>query len=260
MKSKISIITPLYNSNKFINSTIQSVIKQTYSTWEMIIVDDCSTDDSVETVDKLSKIDKRIKLIKLNKNSGAAVARNTAIEAAQGHYIAFLDSDDRWLPHKLETQVTFMRDRDVAFSYAAYEKMNEQGEIFGTVGVPDKVSYTDLLKVCSIGCLTAMYDAQKLGKVYMPIIRKRQDLGLWLRILKQIPYAYGIQQVLGQYQLRTDSISSNKRSAAQYTWRLYREVEKLNLLAAGYYFSHYAVNGVLRNKLPRLAKSLGVLK
>lgn len=260
MSTQVSIITPVYNCAKFITKTIESVLIQTRDKWELILIDDCSTDESINIISGFAQQDERIKIIQLKENSGAAVARNTAIEAASGRYIAFLDSDDRWLPHKLETQISFMQDRDVAFSYTAYEKMNERGETVGTVGVPDKVSYTDLLKVCSIGCLTAMYDTKKLGKIYMPMIRKRQDLGLWLRILKEIPYAYGIQQVLGQYQLRTDSISSNKRSAAQYTWRLYREVEKLNLLAAGYYFSHYAVNGVLRNKFPRLAKCLGVLK
>ena|SRR5690554_904730 len=253
----VSVISPLYNCSDYLEQTIQSVISQTYGNWEMIMVDDCSTDKSIEIAQKYAAQDSRIKVLQLEKNSGAAVARNTAIEAAQGRYIAFLDSDDKWLPHKLETQIQFMEDNDVAFNYAAYEKLNEQGEVVGTVGVPEKVSYSDLLKVCSIGCLTAVYDTQKLGKIYMPLIRKRQDLGLWLRILKKTPYAYGVQEVLGQYQLRSDSISANKRSAAQFTWKLYREVEQLNFFVAGYYFAHYAVNGVLRTKLPRIAKLLG---
>ena len=256
----VTVITPSYNCSSFISQTINSVLEQKYTDWEMIIIDDCSTDNSVDVIQSFTERDTRIKLIRLPENSGAAVARNAGIKAATGRYIAFLDSDDRWLSHKLATQVQFMQEREVAFSYAAYEKLNEQGKVVGTVGVPERVSYSDLLKVCSIGCLTAMYDAQKLGKVYMPLIRKRQDLGLWLRILKQEPYAYGIQQVLGQYQLRADSISANKRSAAQFTWKLYREVEKLNPLLASYYFTHYAVNGVLRTKFPSLAKILGVLK
>lgn len=256
----VSVITPLYNCSKYLEQTIQSVLSQTFQNWEMIMVDDCSTDNSVEIAQQYAAQDERIKVIQLEKNSGAAVARNTAIEAAQGRYIAFLDSDDQWLPHKLETQLAFMQKQNVAFSYAAYEKVNEEGAVIGSVGVPDKVAYKDLLKVCSIGCLTAMYDTQQLDKIYMPLIRKRQDLGLWLRILKQIPFAYGIQEPLGRYQLRSDSISANKRSAAEYTWRLYREVEQLNLISTLYYFSFYAINGVLRTKFPRLAKALGVLK
>lgn len=256
----VSIITPLYNCSDFLEQTIQSVLSQTYQKWEMIMVDDCSKDNSLEIAQRYTAQDKRIKVLQLEQNSGAAVARNAAIEAAKGRFIAFLDSDDKWLPHKLETQIKFMLDKDIAFSYAAYEKLNEQGESTGVVGVPEKVKYSDLLKVCSIGCLTAVYDSEKLGKVYMPLIRKRQDLGLWLRILKKEPFAYGIQEVLGQYQLRSDSISANKRSAAQFTWRLYRDVEKLNILVASYYFAHYAVNGVLRTKFPKLAKLLGVLQ
>lgn len=224
------------------------------------MVDDCSTDDSFILACDYARSDSRIKVIRLTENSGAAVARNTAIEAACGRYIAFLDSDDQWLSHKLDTQLRFMKENDVAFSYTAYEKLNEQGEVVDTVGVPDKVNYNDLLKVCSIGCLTAMYDTKKLGKVYMPKIRKRQDLGLWLRILQKEPYAYGVQQILGRYQLRSNSISANKYSAAQYTWKLYREVERLNILVASYYFTHYAINGVLRTKFPRLARAIGVLK
>lgn len=256
----VTVVTPSYNAEKYLAHTIESVLAQTYQNWEMLIVDDCSPDNANELIEHYAKKDSRIKLIILEENGGAAVARNKAIELAKGRYIAFLDSDDRWLPHKLETQINFMRQKKVAFSYAAYEKLNEQGAVIGAVGVPEKVSYSDLLKVCSIGCLTAMYDTQKLGKVYMPLIRKRQDLGLWLRILKKEPYAYGVQEVLGQYQLRSDSISASKRSAAQYTWRLYREVEGLSFVVALYYFSFYAVNGVLRTKFPRAAKWLGVLK
>src|SRR5690606_21911418 len=185
--------------------------------------------------------------------------RNAGIKAAQGRYIAFLDSDDVWLPTKLEKQLEFMRRGDIAFSYCAYEKIDEEGEVFGRVGVPRKVSYRGLLKVCVIGCLTAMYDTQKLGKVYMPLIRRRQDLGLWLRILKKIDYAYGLQEILAQYRVRNDSISANKMVAARYTWKLYREHERLPLLKAVYYFSFYAVNGLLRTRYPGLARLLGVL-
>ncbi|SFR49320.1 glycosyltransferase family 2 protein [Thiomicrospira sp. ALE5] len=258
--SFVSIITPSHNSVQFISVTIQSVLDQSFSDWELIIVDDCSTDNSVEVIQSFVEQDSRIKLIRLSENSGAAVARNTAIEAAQGRYIAFLDSDDLWLPDKLEKQLAFMQANDYPFSYAAYDKIDENGQVFGHIGVPDRVCYSDLLKTCSIGCLTAIYDTQYFGKVSMPLIRKRQDLGLWLKLLKKTDYAYGLNQTLAQYRVRTDSISANKANAAKFTWRLYREVEGLNLIKASYYFSHYAVRGLLRTKAPGLARRLGVLK
>src|SRR5690606_24400414 len=257
--AKVTVVTPLYNCSEFMWGTIESVINQAFPDWEMIMVDDCSTDSTLEIAESYARRDSRIKVIRLSENSGAAVARNTAIERATGRYIAFLDSDDRWYPQKLERQLAFMEREGIHFSYAAYEKVDPEGNVVAKLRVPEKVGYHDLLKVCTIGCLTAMYDTKHLGKVYMPLIRKRQDLGLWLRILKKVPYAYGVQEVLGQYQLRAESISADKRSAARYTWRLYREVEGLNPLIAAYYFSHYAVNGVLRSKFPGLASRTGRL-
>lgn len=259
MKKTISVVTPSFNCSEFCCATIGSILDQSLSDWELIIVDDCSTDDSVEIIQSFVEQDSRIRLIQLSENSGAAVARNTAIEAAQGRYIAFLDSDDLWLPDKLETQLQFMQDKDIAFSYSAYEKVDEQGNALGLMGVPNKVNYDQLLKCCFIGCLTVIYDTHKLGKIYMPLIRKRQDFGLWLRLLKKVDYAYGIQQPLAQYRVRSGSISSNKSNAAAYTWRLYRDVEQLNLLKASYCFAHYAVRGVLRSRFPNLARKLGVL-
>tara|TARA_B100000446_G_scaffold188212_1_gene221154 strand:+ start:3628 stop:4407 length:780 start_codon:yes stop_codon:yes gene_type:complete len=256
----VSIITPLYNCSNFLHQTVQSVLEQTSCDWEMIMVDDFSTDNTLEVAQQYAAQDERIKLIQLTKNSGAAVARNTGIEAAQGRYIAFLDSDDKWLSKKLETQLYFMQENNYPFTFAAYDKVNESDEIFGHVGVPSKVAYSDLLKSCSIGCLTAMYDTEFFGKVYMPLIRKRQDLGLWLKLLKKTKYAYGLKETLGLYKVRSDSISANKKSAALFTWRLYREVEQINLLKSIYYFSHYAVRGLLRTKYPGVARALGILK
>lgn len=260
MNPSISIITPSHNCSSFISETIQSALKQSFTDWEMIIVDDCSTDHSVVVIQSFVEQDSRIKLIQLAENSGAAVARNRAVEAAQGRYIAFLDSDDLWLLNKLEKQLAFMQANNYPFSYAAYDKIDENGQVFGHIGVPDRVCYSDLLKMCSIGCLTAMYDTEYFGKVYMPLIRKRQDLGLWLRLLKKTDYAYGLNETLAQYRVRMDSISANKANAAKFIWRLYREVEGLNLIKASYYFSHYAIRGLLRTKAPGLARILGVLK
>ena len=255
----VSIIMPTYNSVKYVLESVSSVIDQTYINWELIIVDDASNDSTVLSLKEISRQDERIKIIYLDVNSGSAVSRNTGIKLAKGDFIAFLDSDDIWLPNKLEKQINFMLLNNVDFSYSAYQKSNEEGDVLGDVNVPAKVSYEDLLKVCSIGCLTAIYDVRRLGKIYMPLIRRRQDLGLWLRILRKVPFAYGLNEPLAQYRVRSDSISANKKIAAQYTWRLYRDIEELSLMRSLYFFSHYAVNGVLRSKLPRFARFIGRL-
>lgn len=259
MSPTVSIVTPLHNSESYISETINSVISQTYEDWELIIVDDMSEDGSVKIVESFAKQDFRIKLIKLIENSGAAVARNTGIDAAKGRFIAFLDSDDLWEANKLEVQLAFMQNNYYPFSFTAYQRINEIGESLGIVGVPQTVTYRQMLKTSVIGCLTAMYDTAYFGKVYMPLIRKRQDYGLWLKLLKQTEFAYGIQQPLARYRIRRDSISSNKLNTSTYNWRLYRQVENLSFIASCYYFTHYAVRGVLRNKLPWLARRLGVL-
>ena len=259
-KTIVTIVLPVYNAEVFIGESIRSVVEQSFQDWELIIVDDASVDTSVERVKIYSVEDERIRLIQLNKNSGAAVARNIAIEHARGRYIAFLDSDDIWLTHKLMRQFAFMQQTGAVFTCSAYEKIDVNGNPLGQVGVPAKVEYSDLLKTCSIGCLTAMYDTEYFGKIYMPNIRKRQDFGLWLELLKKTKYVYGINETLAKYRVRSDSISANKLNAAQYTWRLYRDLENLNLVKSIFYFSHYAVRGLLRVKAPSLARKLGLLE
>lgn len=256
----VSIITPLYNCADFLEQTIQSVISQTYQNWELIMVDDCSQDDSLLIAKQYAEKDKRIKVIKLDKNSGAAVARNTAIAEANGRYIAFLDSDDLWLSKKLELQIKFMLSKDIAFSYTAYEKMNENGEVFELMGIPEQINYTQLLKTCVIGCLTVVYDVDRLGKIYMPINTKREDFATWLHILKKVDYAYGLTQPLAKYRVYSNQTSSKKVNMAIENWRLYRGVEKLTLPQAVYYFAHYAIRGILRTKYPKVARILGVLE
>lgn len=256
--SKVSIIMPSYNSSLYISKTIDSVIFQNFKNWELIIIDDCSTDNSVEIIKEYVNTDIRIKLLKLEKNAGAAVARNRGIEEASGRFIAFLDSDDLWHPEKLNKQVNFMLENDYAFTYTAYHKVNEYGEYLSKVNIPLKTKYNELLKTCVIGCLTAMYDSHKLGKVYFPLIRKRQDFALWLKILKLTPYAYGLNEDLANYTVRSDSISANKLKAAQYNWYLYRNIEKLNILKSMYYFSHYMIKGIIRSKFPSVAAKFNI--
>lgn len=257
--NKVSIITPSYNAEKHLIHTIESVLAQSYESWEMLIVDDCSPDNANELIKSYVAKDSRIQLIKLEKNGGAAVARNTAIEAATGRFIAFLDSDDLWMPNKLEKQVQFMLDQDIAFSFSAYEKIDEKGVPFDGVSVPNKISYKQLLKTNVIGCLTAMYDVEKLGKVYMPVNTKREDFATWLAILKQVDYAYGMPDVLAQYRVYASQSSAKKTKMAKENWRLYRDIEQLGVLKSAYYFSHYALRGVLRTKFPNLARAVGVL-
>jgi glycosyltransferase involved in cell wall biosynthesis len=251
MGPQISIITPSFNSENFIADTIESVIAQQFQDWEMLIVDDCSTDNSLEISKRYAERNERITAVQLSENSGAAVARNTAITKARGRYISFLDSDDLWLPHKLKTQIEFMTKNKAAFCFSAYHYIDKNGRIFGQCAVPRQITYRQLLKNPIIGCLTAIYDTQKLGIIEMPLIRKRQDFGLWLRLLKKTQYAYGIQEPLASYRVHQNSMSANKFSAVSYTWSLYRRIEKLPLPASIYCFSHYIVRAFLKRNFGR---------
>jgi len=245
----VSIITPSYNSKQFIKESIASALAQTYQNWELIIVDDISPDNSNELIEEYIKKDSRIKLIKLEKNSGPAIARNRGIKEAKGRYIAFLDSDDLWHPDKLSKQIAFMQEKSCALSYTGYKRIEEtHGTIIDTINVPLKVNYSELLKQNIIGCLSAMYDTEKLGKVYMPDLKKRQDFALWLSILKKVPYAYGLNEPLAYYRVRTSSVSSNKLLASRYNWKLYREVEELPIYKAIYYFGWYTYRSFLKYK------------
>lgn len=246
MQPLISIITPNYNASKFVSETIESVLNQTYENWEMIIVDDCSTDDSVAIIEDFIKSDQRIKLIKLTVNSGPAIARNSAIEVSNGKYIAFLDSDDRWFPQKLEIQLEFMQHTNCVLSYSSYYSVNEKKEKQKLLNVKEKVTYNDLLTNNYIGCLTAMYSVHHIGKVYMPNVSKRQDWGLWLKITKNGVIAYGIQQPLAWYTRREASVSSNKFKLLAYNWRIYREHENLNMLKSIYYFTQLFFKKILK--------------
>lgn len=231
----VSIITPCYNSDKFINETIKSVQNQSYQNWEMLITDDGSLDNSISIINDFIKEDDRIKLFKIN-NSGAAVARNNSIKQAKGTFIAFLDSDDLWLPKKLEKQIDFMLTNNYAFTFSSYQRMNEEGVLLNNIVTANhKLSYKNMLSSNKIGCLTAIYNQNILGKVYMPLIRKRQDYGLWLSILKKVDFAYGLQDVLASYRLRDFSMSAKKTEMIKWNWRLYREIEEMNVFKAFFY-------------------------
>ena len=226
----VSIIMPAFNCEDFIGTTLDSVINQSYKNWEVIIVDDCSTDNTVDVVQEYIKKDNRIKYHKLEKNSGAAVARNKAVDLASGKYMAFLDSDDVWFPEKLTKQIGFMEENDYGFTCTSYTKIDEQGQYLNrTIVAQTKRDYDGVLKTCP-GNSTVIYNAEKLGKFKIPDIKKRNDYVMWLQVIKKEKYLYGIVEPLGSHRIRTEGISSNKKSLVGYHWKVYREIENLSLL------------------------------
>jgi teichuronic acid biosynthesis glycosyltransferase TuaG len=245
MNKMVSIITPTHNSLEFLESTISSVLSQTYEDWELLITDDCSTDGTWEYLQEIKKKDVRIKVFKLEKNSGPALARNNSIAQAQGRFIAFLDSDDTWTSEKLEKQIIFMLKYKYIFTFTEYMMFDEYDKKIGIKeGLPVRVNYKKMLESNYIGCLTAIYDTEILGKVYMPEIRKRQDYGLWLKILKKIDYAYCVKEPLAHYRVRTSSISSNKLNLIKYNWILFREIERLSIWSSSLYLMKNIINKI----------------
>lgn len=225
---------PAYNSEKFIGAALESVINQSYKSWEMIIVDDCSTDDTANIVHEYVKRDNRIKYFKLENNWGAAVARNKAIELATGAYMAFLDSDDIWFSEKLSKQIRFMKKNNYAFTCTSYTKIDVLGKFLNkTIVAQSKRDYDGVLKKCP-GNSTVIYNVEKLGKFKIPDIKKRNDYVLWLQVIKKEKYLYGIEEELGSHRIRTGGISSNKQSLIRYHWKVYREIENLSLLKSSY--------------------------
>ena len=241
----VSIITPTYNSSKFIEECINSVICQTHKNWEMIIVDDCSTDDTTQIITKYSKNDNRIKVIHLEENVGAAEARNIAIKESKGKYIAFLDSDDLWNEDKLKKQLSFMKENNIAFSFTSYQPMSENGiEKYSIIKAPYQMDYHSYLKNTIIGCLTVVIDREKTGNFKMQNIRSSHDMALWLLIMKRGFSAYGLNENLAYYRIVSTSNTSKKWKAAREVWSVYRRVEKLNLLYSIICFVSYVYNAV----------------
>lgn len=244
MKPLVSIITPTYNSARFIRETINAILAQTYVNWELLVTDDCSTDNTRKILKSYAKQDTRIKLFRMKKNSGGGVARNKSIKKAKGRFIAFCDSDDVWISNKLDKQVDFLTENSLAFTFSSYQKMDETGHKGKFQIPPMKISYDDLLKTCDIGCLTAIYDTKMIGKVYMPKIRKRQDYGLWIKIFKKIGSARGMPDILALYRVRRNSVSSNKLKAAYYHFKVVMDIGKVNFLKAAYYFMFYTFSSI----------------
>ncbi|EOU1139815.1 glycosyltransferase family 2 protein [Clostridium perfringens] len=220
----VSIITPSYNTEKFIDKTIQSVLKQTYKNWEMIIIDDCSTDNTDQIVAKFN--DSRIKYIKNKKNLGAAISRNKALREAKGKWIAFLDSDDLWVPEKLEKQISFMNKNQYSFSYSRYREIDEEGNDLGIeICGPQKINKRIMYNYCWPGCLTVMYDAEKVGVIQIKDIKKNNDYALWLQVIKKTN-CYLCDIPLAMYRKRTGSISNQGyMKLIKWHYKLFKEID-----------------------------------
>jgi len=230
----VSVIMPTYNCGAFIEESVKSVLMQTVADWELIIVDDCSTDHTLDVLKPYLEKHPNIHYHCLEKNGGPAVARTEAMRLAAGKYMAFLDSDDLWSPDKLEKQIAFMKKTGAVFTCTGYRQMDEDGNDLGVVCVPPlRTDYNAMLyRSNPIGNLTVMYDVEALGRYTVPPIRKRNDFALWLKILRDAECCVGMPDVLGQYRIRKNSVSSNKLSLAKFHWQLYREIEKLPLWKA----------------------------
>ena len=232
MDELVSIIMPSYNTAKFISETIDSVLTQTYTNWELIIVDDCSTDNTDEVV-KSFLSDDRIKYIKNEKNSGAAFSRNRALCEAKGKWIAFLDSDDLWLPEKLEKQIEFMEKNDYHFSYTNYIEIDEESKTNGKrVTGPKKITKYGMYNYCWMGCLTVMYDAETIGLIQIADIKKNNDYAMWLKVCKKAD-CYLLDEVLAKYRKRSGSISNHGYTKLiKWHYKLYREAEKRDVVTS----------------------------
>ena len=229
-KPLVSIITPAFNSEKFIAETIRSVLNQTYENWEMIVVDDCSTDNTIAVINEFIHLDSRIQLFQLDKNSGTGIARNTALCKAKGRYVAFLDADDLWKPIKLEKQMDFLKANNLPFTFSFYECIDEEGDSLNkTVEAPINLSYRQLFFCNYVGNLTGIYDVNFFGKIAISPLRKRQDWTHWLTILKKITNAQAVPESLAFYRIRQNSISASKFDLIKHNFAVYRNFHGYNL-------------------------------
>lgn len=248
MKNLVSVITPVFNSEKYIAKTFQSLLNQTYSNWEWVLVDDCSSDNSVRIIEEFMQRDGRVILLKNLENLGSGVTRNKAIENAKGDFIAFLDSDDIWHSEKLEVQVNFMLERNISFSHTSYGYINEHGnQIKSTFHVSrHPVTYKHLLKRTEISCLTAIYNCKEIGKFYMSDHRRKQDYALWLAILKSGVESHPIDMELAYYRQTPSSATSQKHKLIVLHYKFLRSTQGFGLFLAVYYTFFWAINGFIR--------------
>lgn len=250
MGNLVSIIVPVYNVENFIEETMDCVLAQTYPDWELLLVDDCSNDNTVTLIRRYMEKtgDPRIRLITQSSNMGAARARNRALREAGGRYVAYLDADDLWMPEKLEKELAFMREKDAAFVFTGYEFADETGKGTGkVVHVPEKLTYRQALSNTTIFTTTVMFDLEKLPKeqLEMPVI-KSEDTALWFRVLRSGVTAHGLDENLVKYRRAGRSLSSNKLEAIRRIWNLYRKAEGMNVISSVWHFCFWAIRAVGR--------------
>lgn len=250
MNKKVSIIMPMYNAEKYIKLTIDTVISQTYDDWELLITDDGSKDKSVEIVEELAKKDSRIKLFK-QKNAGAAAARNNSLKHSLGRYIAYLDSDDLWDETFLEEQISFLEKENAALVSSSYRRIDENGnEKLEPFIVPKKADYKDILKTCSLSCLTSLYDTEKIEKEFFntELGSLRDDFAMWLAILRKGVVVIGNKKILASYRVFNASTTGNKKKLVKPQFMVYYKIEKLGLIKSVYYTCWWAYNGLKKYK------------
>lgn len=246
MNDLVSVIMPSYNTSKYIGNSIESVINQTYTNWELLIIDDCSTDNTDEVVSLYN--DKRIRYLKNETNSGAAISRNIALREAKGRWIAFLDSDDLWLTEKLEKQIAFMEKNGYAFTYTNYEEIDSEGEKNGiSVTGPKKITRRGMYNYCWPGCLTVMYDVNKIGLIQINNIKKNNDYAMWLKVCRK-SNCYLLNESLALYRRgRIGSISThNIRTLIKWHFILFNNIENLNAIKSIYCTIRNILFGIIK--------------
>lgn len=244
---RIDIAVPAYNASEYMAATIESIRAQTYPNWHAWIVDDCSTDDTLEVARRLTEGDERFSVHQTDANSGPGAGRNYVIARAPGPYIAFLDADDVWTSEKLERQIEFIRSNEAVLTFTSYQKIDASGTVISPViHAPARIEHKKLLLSNFLACSTVVMDLRKTGRELMPPIRKRQDHAYWLHLTKKGIAARGLDEPLLYYRVHPGSVSSNKLTAARYSWYLYRRIEKMGLVRSVYYFANYAIRGLLK--------------
>lgn len=242
----VSVITPAYKAQDIVMETIKSVIGQTYQNWELLVADDRSPDNTAAVVAEAAQSDPRVKLIQCEVNGGPAAARNAALSQAKGRWIAFLDSDDLWLPDKLTKTIAFARVNQSVLSFTGFRRISMNGSTVGRfVPVPERLSYRQLLGNTAIATSTVLVDRSVTGDVRMRLVFY-DDFVCWLGILKQGHFAYGLNEDLMRYRVVTNSVSRNKRRSAREVWKTYRQIEKLGLVKSVWYFTNYAVRAMVK--------------
>lgn len=242
---EVSIITPCYNSSKFLQQTIDSVLNQTFTDWEWLITDDKSTDNSVEIIRKVN--DERIKLTVAEKNGGAGHARNLSLEKATGRFITFLDADDFWEPNFLEEMVSFMKKENAELAYSNYSRCDENLiPKIDDFKADKNVTFNNLLKTCRLSLLSSMYDSQRVGKEFFPERSKREDHVMWLNLLKKIPVGKPLPKTMAKYRMHASSISRKKTNIMLDQYLVYKDYMKFSTLKSMYYTANWAINGFMK--------------